>query len=176
MTFSNKENKHLLIIGNSKLKRKKYVDELISKTNKVVYRFQYNLNSFDNYIEQVREIFPFVPLGWKEQNPKKWSLDQIWDFHLDWTNYTSGILIILEEFEKIEEEWKMEIIRDYLITSYWQEKEKTSKLNFQLIITLRDKKDLIEKIIPKIGLHKNEKRTQEQVVKGKLEVINLDWL
>ena len=167
--------KHLLIVGKSEIERKKTVDKLVATSDKVIYRLQPNLISFDNYIEEVRNKFPFIPLGWNEQNKKKWTLNQIWDFHLDWTDDTFNILIILEEFNKIEENWKTEIIRDYFITSYYQEKERKSKVNFQLILTLQEEGDLIEKVTSLIGFSENEKRTEEQVINGKLKIINLDW-
>lgn len=120
-------------------------------------------------------MFPFVPLGWDEQNPKKWTLNQVWDFHLDWTDDAKSILIIIEEFENIEDNWKQEIIRDYFTASYDQETEGNSWLNFQLILTLPQfDSDLMEKVINDLGLRENEKRTQKQVIEGKLLVVDLD--
>lgn len=177
MTFHQEkytDKKHLLIVGKSEKERKNYVDNIISSSNKVIYRFERNLNNFDEYLEQVRNIFPFIPYNWDEQNPKKWTLNQVWDFHFDWTDDTNSILIILEEFEKIEDEWKIEIIRDYITTSYDQEEANKSNLNFQLIFTLPEENELLQKVISQFALNENEKRTEEQVVKGKWEVVNLE--
>lgn len=169
------EKKHFLIIGKTEKERKRYVDLITSKSNRVIYRFKQNLKSFNDYIEQVRNIFPFIPISWDEQNPKKWTLNQIWDFHLDWTDDTKSILIVLEEFEKIEENWKVQVLRDYFTTSYEQEQIGNSSLNFQLILTLPDEVDLIKKVTSALGTRENEKRTKEQIMKGKLEILNLDW-
>ncbi|WP_282068312.1 hypothetical protein [Olleya namhaensis] len=178
MTFDKEkytDKKHLLIVGKSENERKKYVDNIISTSDKVIYRFKRNLKDFDEYIEEVRNIFPFIPYSWDEQNPKKWTLNQIWDFHLDWTDNTFNILIVLEEFDEIEDNWKTEIIRDYFTTSYDQEKENKSNLNFQLILTLEKENELIKNVISEFGLNENEKRTEEQIINGKLKIINLEW-
>lgn len=178
MTFDKDEytdKKHLLIIGNSEEQRKKYVDNIISNSNKVIYRLERNLNSFYEYIDEVRNVFPFIPYNWDEQNPKKWTLNQVWDFHLDWTYDTINILIVFEEFDKIEDNWKTEIIRHYFTTSYCQEKANKSKLNFQLILTLKEENELVTKVISKFALNEDEKRTEEQIIDGKLKIINLDW-
>lgn len=169
------DKKHLLIVGKSEKERKNYVENIISTSNKVIYRFKRHINDFDEYIEQVRNIFPFIPFNWDEQNPKKWTLNQIWDFHLDWTDDTFNILIILEEFDEIEDNWKTEIIRDYFITSYNQEEIGKSNLNFQLILTLKQENELIKNAVSKFGLNENEKRTKEQIINGKLKIINLEW-
>ncbi|MFD2034020.1 hypothetical protein ACFSKL_04415 [Belliella marina] len=168
------DKKHILIVGKSEKERKDYVDDIIATTDKVVYRFERNLNDFDEYIEQVRNLFPFIPYNWNEQNPKKWTLNQIWDFHLDWTDDTFNILIILEEFDKIEDNWKTEIIRDYFTTTYDQEKARKSHLNFQLILTLPEENQLIKNVVSEFGKDVNEKRSEEQIIHGKLEVINLE--
>jgi len=170
------EKKHYLIVGKSEIERKKHIDSLISYSNRVRYRFERNLNSFDDYIEQVRRVFPFIPYNWDEQNPKKWTINQVWDFHLDWTYDTNNILVILEEFEKIEDKWKIEIIRDYFTTSYDQEEASKSNLNFQLILSLPEENELIQQVISKFVLKENDKRTGEQVVLAKLEIINLEWI
>ncbi|MCZ8214834.1 MAG: hypothetical protein O9262_01275 [Cyclobacteriaceae bacterium] len=167
------DKKHILIVGQNANNRLKFLNELIAGTNKVVYRFPPDLKTFDDYIEQVRELFPFIPATWEEQNPKKWTSSQVWDFHLDWTGSTHSILILLEEFGQMEASAKFEIIRDYLQTSYYQERQHDSRLNFQLIIT-QEKDDLIENLIPIFGLNEHETRTAEQVILGKLKTIDLD--
>jgi hypothetical protein len=168
------DRKHLLIVGGKRDDRHEFLNDLISGTNKQVYRLSPNLRTFDEYIEQARKLFPFVPTNWKEQNPKNWTRNQVWDFHLDWTENTHSILIIIEEFGEMEPNWKVEIIRHYIQTSYYQEGQNNGRLNFQLIVT-QDKEDgLVDKIIPVFGLVDNEKRTEEQVILGKVKVINLD--
>lgn len=166
--------KHIIIVGRKHDDRRKFLNDLIASTDKQVYRLSPNLRTFDDYIEQVRKIFPFVPTDWKEQNPKNWTRNQIWDFHLDWTENTHSILIIIEEFGEMEPDWKVKIIRDYIQTSYYQEGKSNGQLNFQLIVTQDKDGDLIAKMIPIFGLTENEKRTEEQVILGKLKVINLD--
>jgi hypothetical protein len=172
----NLKNKHLLIIGKDFKDRHIYINELVKETNKIIYKFQPNIQTFDEYIEQVRKLFPFIPTNWKEQNPNKWTINQIWDFHLDWTENTHDILIIIEEFGQLEENWRLEIIRDYLTTSYYQECKNVEKINFQLIISQDSDDDLIEKLVPIFGLKENEKRTIRDIILGKLAIIDLNLI
>jgi len=172
----NLKNKHLLIIGKNFSERHKYITELVKETNKIIYRFQPQIQTFDEYIEQVRKLFPFIPTNWKEQNPNKWTSNQVWDFHLDWTEKTHDILIIIEELGHMEEEWKLEIIRDYLTTSYYQEGQNIDKINFQLIISQDNDDDLIEKLVPIFGLKENEKRTEQDIILEKLAIIDLNLI
>jgi hypothetical protein len=165
--------KHVLVVGKSSADRSKFADGIIAASNKVLYRFPKEIRSFDEYIEQVRTLFPFVPKAWHEQNPKKWTRNQVWDFHLDWTDNTHSILIIIEEFGGMEESWKTEIIRDYLTKSYDQEQPNRAGLNFQLIVTQEQEDGLVERLSESIGLNEDEKRTGMQVVLGKLQVVDL---
>ncbi|MDD2797860.1 MAG: hypothetical protein PHV20_04630 [Bacteroidales bacterium] len=167
-------NKHLLIIGENFNDRHKYINELVKDTNKIIYRFQPNIQTFDKYIEQVRKLFPFIPTNWKEQNPNKWTRNQVWDFHLNWTEKTHSILIIIEELGQMEENWRLEIIRHYMTTSYHQEYQNIEKINFQLIISQDSDDDLIEKLVPIFGLKDNEKRSELSIILGKLTIINLN--
>ena len=166
--------KHLLVIGKSEKERHEFVDNVVETSSKQVYRFPTNIKNYYEYIDQVRTLFPFIPINWEEQNPNKWTYNQVWDFHLDWTDNTHSILIVIEEFGKMEEKWKVAILRDYLTTSYNQEAPNKSHLNFQLIVTQQEEDNLVEKLSAVFGLNENESRTAQQVILGKLEVINLD--
>jgi hypothetical protein len=166
--------KHILIVGKNSNERHNFLNGLIKGENKIVYRFRPNIQTFSEYIEQVRELFPFIPTTWQEQNPKKWTRNQIWDFHLDWTNNTYSILIVIEEFGDMEIKWKYEIIKDYIQTSYYQEGQNGNSLNFQLIITQEKNEGIVEILTPIFGLNEKETRTEEQVILGKLKIIDLD--
>ena len=168
------DKKHILIVGKTQVDRSEFLNGLIAGTNNLVYRFPPFLRTFDEYIEEVKKLFPFVPANWKKQNPKKWTKDQVWDFHLDWTEYTHSILIIIEEFGEMEAPWKVEIIRDYIQKSYYQEGQHNGRPNFQVIVTLDKDYNLVEKIIQAFGLTDKETRTEEQVILGKLKIIDLD--
>nr|WKN34900.1 hypothetical protein K4G66_21225 [Tunicatimonas sp. TK19036] len=170
------DKKHLLIVGKSERERHDFVNRLISTSNKQTYKFPPHIERFDQYIDQVRKLFPFVPIYWNEQNPKKWTINQVWDFHLDWTNNTHSILIVIEEFGKMEKEWKIEILGHYLTTSYDQEHPNKSNLNFQLIVTQQEEDHLVDKLSSVLELRDREKRTNKQVIQGKLQVINLNWI
>ncbi|EAZ79939.1 hypothetical protein ALPR1_14959 [Algoriphagus machipongonensis] len=170
------EKKHLLIVGKSEKERREFVDQLVGNSSKVIYRFPANIQGFDQYIDQVRTLFPFIPVNWYEQNPKKWTTNQVWDFHLDWTENTHSILIVMEEFGLMEEDWKIEILRHYLITSYHQEQPDKSNVNFQLILTQQEDDHLVDKLSSVIELKENEKRSARQMIEGKLKIVNLDWV
>ena len=89
------EKKHFLIIGKSKSYRRKYVEEIISRSNRVIYRFNRNLSSFDDYIEQVRSIFPFIPNNWGEHEVLV--CFALWDYlHLAFNCHVCGTLGIFD--------------------------------------------------------------------------------
>ena len=174
--MKNVYQKHLIVVGKSEVERHQFVQHLIETSSKLVYKFPPGIKSFDEYIEHVRRIFPFIPVNWDEQNPNKWTLNQVWDFHSDWTDNTHSILMVIEEFGKMEEEWKIEILRHYLSTSYYQEEPGKSYPNFQLIVTQDEDDDIIDKIIPSFGLKEDEKRTEKQIIEGKMDLINLELM
>lgn len=62
----------------------------------------------------------------------------------------------------------------YLATSYYQEEPHKGQLNFQLVLTMENEDGVLGKISPHFGLKENEKRSAEQVVYGKIEIINLE--
>ncbi|MFZ1789116.1 MAG: hypothetical protein WAT92_12415 [Saprospiraceae bacterium] len=74
----------------------------------------------------------------------------------------------------MEAPWKVEIIRDYIQKSYFQEGQHNGRPNFQVIVTLDKDDNLVEKIIQAFGLTDNETRTEEQVILGKLKIIDVD--
>jgi hypothetical protein len=170
------DKKHLLIVGKSKTERRTFLNNIISATDKIIYRFPADIRTFDEYIEQVRILFPFIPINWHEQNPKKWTRNQVWDFHLDWTNNSHSILIIIEEFGSMDESWKLEILRAYIMKSYYDEKKKAYKSSFQLIITQEQEENIINQLSEMVSLNEGERRTGIQMVLGKLKVIDLEML
>ena len=90
------DNKHLLVVGKDKIDRHKFVKNILDSSDKQIYKIPPGVKRFEDYIEHVRRTFPFIPENWDEQNPNKWTLNQVWDFHLDWTEKTRNILILID--------------------------------------------------------------------------------
>lgn len=67
-TTKNIDKKHLLVIGKSKEERRRFIDSVVEISSNQVYRFSTNIKSYHEYIDQVRKLFPFIPVNWKEQN------------------------------------------------------------------------------------------------------------
>jgi len=165
-------------MGGTQQNRSQWVKAWLETTNKQVYRLAPGLRTYYDYLEQVQAVFPFIPPHEEARvpPPHRWSYAQVWDYHLYFTHFTTEVLFVLEEFGDMEEEWKIEFLRDYASTSYEQEVTKGSKPRFQLIVTLPEVGDLLERLGEHLHLPSEESRTGLQVVYGKFEVINLNHL
>lgn len=158
--------KHLLIIGGTKTQRQKLIDEIIIKANLEFFRFPIDMRTIDEYVTYIRKVNLYRP--WYDKKGK-FGTNQILDFHKDWISENNS-LVIMEEIQKFEESWKMDLLKTY--TQQIQNRQENEK-TIRLIITQESEDDLIGKLIATLYVNENEKRTKKQIVDGALEVIEL---
>jgi len=163
----NKLNKkHLLIIGNSEIKRSKLITQIIEQTNFETFRFPKGIKSIDEYIEFVRTKKLYEPWYTKKG---KFGSNQILDFHRDWISDNNS-LIIIEELENMEERWKVDLLKSYL--NEIAIRKKGQKV-IHLIISQESENNLLQKLEEEIWIPKNDKRTKRQIIEGSLEKIEI---
>jgi len=158
--------KHLLIIGKSQLERQNFISGIIRNVNFETFRFPPNMRLFDQYYDFVKKEKLYKP--W--YNAKTYNGNQILDFHWDWISENNS-LIIMEEFELMEENWKIELLRIYLNEI---ENQKKSEKKIHLIISQENENGLTEKLSKVIDFRENERRTKKQIVEQNLEIISIE--
>lgn len=169
--------KSLLIVGGGKAKRKTLVNQLVSEIPySGLYRFLSGLTTFDAYIKEVRKKFPFIPMSWNKPKPYWNNINRVWDFHLDWVIDAKNILITLEELDQMETNWKYAIINSYLTQAYKNERvERKGHICFRLILTFDVLEEgFFEQLKISGGVKEKGNRTEQEVIYGKLAIINLD--
>jgi len=157
--------KHLLIIGASEIERRSFINDLIVGLNFEVFRFPSNMKLFDEYYDFIKKEKLYEP--WYKA--KKYNGNQILDFHWDWISENNS-LIIMEEFEQMEERWKIELLRIYLNEI---ENRKKGEKKIHLIISQENENGLIEKLANVIERRENERRTEHQIIAQNLETLNI---
>ncbi|PTX62304.1 hypothetical protein C8N46_103404 [Kordia periserrulae] len=157
--------KHVLIIGKSEIERRNFINDLIVGLNFEVYRFPSNMKLFDEYYDFVKKKKLYEP--WYKA--KSYNGSQILDFHWDWISENNA-LIVMEEFEQMEESWRIELLRIYLNEI---ENRKKGEKKIHLIISQESENGLTEKLAKVIDIRENERRTEKQVVQQNLEIINI---
>jgi len=160
------KKKHLLIIGKFETERSRLISELILQTNFETFRFPKGMNSIDEYITFVRKKKLFTP--WYSKKGKFGS-NQILDFHRDWISENNS-LVVFEEFQDMEERWKLDLLDSYL--SEVENRKKGQKI-IHLIISQEKEDGLIDKLSKSARLLENERRTKRQIIEGSLEIIEL---
>ncbi|MFD2561858.1 hypothetical protein [Aquimarina rubra] len=157
--------KHLLIIGKSKIERRKFINDLIVGVNFEVFRFPSNMKLFDEYYDFIKTEKLYET--WYDA--KSFNGNQILDFHWDWITENNS-LIIMEEFGRMEERWRIELLRIYLNEI---ENRKKGEKKIHLIISQENENGLIEKLAKVINVGENERRTEKQIVEQNLEIIDI---
>ena len=157
--------KHLLIIGKSEIERRNFINDLIVGLNFEVFRFPSNMKLFDEYYDFIKKEKLYEP--WYKA--KSYNGNQILDFHWDWVS-ESNSLVIMEEFEQMEESWRIELLRIYLNEI---ENRKKGEKKIHLIISQESENELTEKLAKVIDARENEGRTERQVVGQNLEIITI---
>ena len=157
--------KHLLIIGESEIERRNFINDLIVGLNFEAFRFPSNMKLFDEYCDFIKKEKLYEP--WYKA--KNYNINQILDFHWDWVS-ESNSLIIMEEFEQMEENWRIELLRIYLNEI---ENRKKGEKKIHLIISQESENGLTEKLSNIIDIRENERRTEKQIVEQNLEIIDI---
>ena len=101
--------KHLLIIGKSEIERRNFVSDIIQSANLATFRFPAKMRLFDEYLDFIKKEKLYTPF----YEARAYSGDQIFDFHFDWISENNS-LVVMEEFDLMEERWRIELLRIYL--------------------------------------------------------------
>ena len=123
------------------------------------------MKSYDDYYDFIKEQKLYRP----SYKAKSYIGSQIIDFHWDWISENNS-LIIMEEFDQMEDTWKIELLRIYLNEIEGRKKEEKS---IRLIISQENENGLIEKLSKIVSLRENERRTKKQVVEQGLKIIDI---
>ena len=158
--------KHLLIVGGDKTQRQKLIDEIITQANLDFFCFPIGMKTIDKYIDFVRKENMYQ--AWYSKKGKFGS-NQILDFHRDWI-LENNSLVILREFQEMEQSWKMDIIGTYIEQI---ENKKKGEKAIKLIISQEDENNLIEDLTREIYIKDGERRTKSQIIEGNIEVIEV---
>jgi len=159
------DKKHLLIIGKSEIERRKFITDLITSVNLEVFRFPSSMKLFNEYCDFIKKEKLYKP----SYHAKTYNGNQILDFHWDWISENNS-LIIIEEFDKMEESWCIELLRIYLNEI---ENRKKGEKKIHLIISQRDENGLTEKLSKVIYLRETERRTKKQIIEQNLKIIDI---
>ncbi len=159
------KKKHLLIVGKSEIERRNFVSYIIENVNYETFRFPSKMKLFDEYYDFIKKEQLYKP--WYEA--KRYNGNQILDFHRDWIAENNSLLV-LEEFDFMEESWKIELLRIFLNET---ENRKKGEDKIKVIISQDIENGLIDKLSNVIYMKENEKRTKRQIIEQNLELINI---
>lgn len=159
------DKKHLLVVGKSETERQNFVSYIIENTNYETFRFPTGMKLFHEYLDFVKKEQLYQP--WYEA--KKYSGNQILDFHRDWISENNSLLV-LEEFDYMEEAWKMELFRLFI---HETENRRKGEDKIKVIFSQNSENGLIDKLSHIITLKESEKRTKRQIIEQNLELINI---
>ena len=158
--------KHLLVIGKTETERRKFINELISKSNFETFRFPSKMNSFEQYLDFVKTQNLYRP--WYDA--KSYNGNQILDFHWDWISENHS-LVVMEEIDLFENSWKIELLKTYLNEL---ENRKKGEKKIHLIISQENENGLLNELSEALLIRENEKRTKRQIVEQNLELIRIE--
>jgi len=159
------KKKHLLIVGKSEIERRIFVNSIIANTNYEIFRFPPKMRLFDEYYDFIKKEKLYKP--W--YGSKRYDGNQILDFHWNWITENNAVLII-EEFDFMEEKWKIELLRIFLNEI---ENRKKGEDKIKVILSQDHENGLIDKLSIVMNLKENEKRTKRQIIEQNLELINI---
>lgn len=159
------KKKHLLIVGKSEIERRQFINDLIIAVNFEVFRSPPKMKSIYDYRDFIKQEKLYEP--WYKA--KRYSVDQILDFHMDWIAENNS-LVIMEEFEHMEESWRIELVRIYLNQI---ENRKKGEKKIHLVISQENENGLMEQLAKRIHLGDKERRTERQIIEQNLALIDL---
>ncbi|QQV01341.1 MULTISPECIES: hypothetical protein [Chryseobacterium] len=157
--------KNLLIVGKSEIERRNFVTNIIENANYETYRFPSKMRLFEEYYDFVLKKHLYKP----SYESNCYNGNQILDFHRDWIAENNSILV-LEEFDFMEERWKMELIWIFLKET---ENQKKGENKIKVIISQESENKLIDKLSNVINIKEGERRTRRQIIEQNLELINI---
>ena len=155
-------NKNILIFGKSEVDRHIYLNKILLQLNFEIIKFPKRMTDISQYIDTIRKKSLYTPFY---ESKKRFNSNQLLDFHRDWIAENKCYLI-LEEFQQMEESWKLEILRILLENC---EINKNSASLF--IITLDEEDKILSKLFEIIT--PNQYKTSKQIVASNLEIIEI---
>lgn len=159
--------KQLLITGKTVKERANFVTEIIEAAHYQTFRFPNGMETINEYLLYVEKHNLYDPWYTKKG---KFNFNQIMDFHWDWI-HENHVLIIMEEFDRMEESWKLDLLRTYL--EVVENKEKGQK-NIHILISQESEDDLVDKLSEIIRSDNPGNRSGRQIVKGSLKILELE--
>ena len=163
------KRKHLIIVGKSEIDRTAFINQIISRVDYSTFRFPKGIKTLYDYIDFVRANKLYE--AWYSKKGK-FRTNQILDFHRDWISESKNSLIIMEEFQEMEQGWNLDILRSYMDEIAFRTKNQKA---IHLIITLESENNLLENLSKAIG-QPDDNRTQQQIVNGAFELLDLGIL
>ncbi|WP_420573455.1 hypothetical protein [Kordia sp.] len=157
--------KHVLIIGKSETERRHFINQLLNIVNYETFRFPKAMRTIDEYFNFIKKHQLYQP--WYPQ--KSYNSNQILDFHWDWITENNS-LIVMEEFQYMEKQWQIELIKEYINAI---ENHKKGEKHIHLIISQDSENEIVSEISETIFIQENERRTKIQIMAQNLEIIDL---
>lgn len=160
--------KHLFIIGGTDVTRKRLIDDIIKGSNFEFFRFPKQMRTIDEYVDFVRKENLYEP--WYSKKGK-FGANQVLDFHRDWISENNS-LIVMEEFQEMEQRWKMDLLKSYIDPI---KNRKKGEKTIRLIISQENEDGLISNLSADIYGNEKDQRTPEQIVKGSIELVEIKY-
>lgn len=157
--------KHLLIIGKSEAERRNFISKLMNAVSFETFRFPKAMSAFDEYYNYIKKHQLYQP--WYIQ--KSYNSNQILDFHWYWIAENNS-LVIMEEFQYLEERWRIALLKEYV--NAIENHKKEAKFN-HLIISQDSENELLNMLSDVIHIKENERRTKTQIIAQNIEIIDL---
>lgn len=154
--------KHILICGKSELERHQVLNEILIQSNLETILFPKSMKLFSEYLDIVQSKKLFQP---HYETKGKYNSNQVLDLHIDWIAENS-CLFVLEEFQSMENSWKLEILR-LLINNLETNQQSATKA----VITIDNSTELITNLYKIVN--KTDYKTKEQVVDSIFQIIDL---
>ncbi len=161
------DKKHLLIIGADEGERSKFVNLILEQTYYETFRFPKGMKTIYDYVDFVRARNLYTPWYTKKG---KFGTNQLLDFHRDWISDNHS-LVILEEIDQWEENWKIDLLKSYLNEVVTRQK---GQKVIHLIVSQESEHNLLQKLEEEFCLAEEEGRTKQQVIEGCFEIIELN--
>jgi hypothetical protein len=154
------KQKHVLIIGKTQTERHKFLVELSRHLSYQIIWFPASMTSFDEYLQtvEIKKLFNayFPAKG-------KYYFAQIYDYHRDWIE-VNKLIFVLEEFHKMEEVWKIE-----LLSMFIENLEKNKRGATLLIIS----QDEVNGLLSKLKVNSNAYKSSEQIINSNLKIVEI---
>lgn len=160
------KSNHLIIALGTKDQQQQFVQDVIRQTNYATHVPRQPIRTINDYVEFIRDHELYQ--AWYHSK-KKFNSNQLLDFHRDWL-IDNNSLLVLEAFHELEDRWKVDLIQGFI-----EAQQHGNSKNTRAIITLDQLGDWYDMLFDINWFkRKKDKRTNQQIVMGGLEIIYLD--